>query len=140
MSGPAGPGRASDAETGPDAALGHRDEPLPADLALAFAPVHKRAFGVAVGMVSGLLVFAATAVYLLRGGHEPLNLALLGEYFYGYTVSWRGAVIGMLWGSAVGFVAGWFLAFCRNLALATLIWVLRTRNELAQTRDFLDHI
>ena len=115
-------------------------EGLPPELVLAFAPLHKGAFGVAVGTASGLLVFAATAVYLLRGGHGPLNLGLLAEYFYGYTVSWRGAIIGLLWGAAVGFVAGWFLAFCRNLALAVSIWVLRTKTELEQTRDFLDHI
>jgi hypothetical protein len=124
----------------PAGAPADREERLPPELALAFAPVHKRAFGVAVGAASGLVVFAATAVYLLRGGHEPLNLALLAEYFYGYTVSWRGAFVGLLWGGAVGFVAGWFLAFCRNLAFAVSIWVLRTKSELAQTRDFLDHI
>ena len=116
------------------------EEPPAADLALAFAPLDKRAFGVAVGAATGLVVFGATAVYLLRGAPARPHLALLGEYFYGYTASWRGAFIGLLWGCGVGFVAGWFLAFCRNLTLATSIWLLRTRNELAQTRDFLDHI
>jgi hypothetical protein len=110
------------------------------ELTLAFAPVHKRAFGAAVGAATGLLVFGVTAVYLLRGGHASLNLGLLAEYFYGYTVSWPGAFVGLAWGFAVGFVAGWFVAFCRNLAIVTSIWVLRTKSELAQTRDFLDHI
>jgi hypothetical protein len=35
---------------------------------------------------------------------------------------------------------GWFLAFCRNLLLAVKLFVVRTRAELSQTRDFLDHI
>jgi hypothetical protein len=35
---------------------------------------------------------------------------------------------------------GWFVAFCRNLAIATSIFITRTRAELSQTRDFLDHI
>ena len=130
----------SNLTTHPAAPEGPADERLPRDLALAFAPLHKAAFGAAIGAASGLLVFAVTVVYLLRGGHPPLNLGLLAEYFYGYTVSWPGAVVGLLWGGAVGFVAGWFLAFCRNVALAASIWLLRTRTELEQTRDFLDHI
>ena len=117
-----------------------REEPPAADLALAFAPLDKLAFGVAVGVATGLVVFSATAVYLLRGAPARPHLALLGEYFYGYTASWRGAVIGLLWGFGVGFVAGWFSAFCRNLALATSLVLLRARSELTQTRDFLDHI
>jgi hypothetical protein len=40
----------------------------------------------------------------------------------------------------VGFVAGWFTAFCRNLAVAISIFAIRTRVELSETRDFLDHI
>jgi hypothetical protein len=55
-------------------------------------------------------------------------------------VSWTGLFVGMGWGFVVGFVGGWFFAFCRNLALAISIFITRTRAELAQTRDFLDHI
>jgi hypothetical protein len=40
----------------------------------------------------------------------------------------------------VGFVAGWFFAFCRNLVLAFSVFLIRARAELNQTRDFLDHI
>jgi hypothetical protein len=111
---------------------------IPDVLALAFAPVHKRAFGVAIGAASGLLFFAATVVVLLRG--TDVGLYLLSQYFYGYAVSWSGAVVGLLWGFAVGFIGGWFIAFCRNLALAISIFISRTRGELHATADFLDHI
>lgn len=113
-------------------------EEMPPALVLAFAPLHKRAFGTAVGAAAGLLFFAATAVVLLRG--MDAGLYLLAEYFYGYSVSWPGAFIGLLWGFGVGFVAGWFIAFCRNLALAISIFISRTRGELHATADFLDHI
>ena len=116
------------------------DEALPPALVLAFAPLHKRAFGLAVGAASGVLFFLLTAVYLLRAPAERLPLHLLSEYFYGYTVSWRGAVVSLLWGVAVGFIAGWFIAFCRNLALAISVFITRTRGELDATRDFLDHV
>lgn len=113
-------------------------EEMPPALVMAFAPLHKRAFGVAVGAAAGLMFFAATAAVLLRG--TDVGLYLLAEYFYGYTVSWPGAFIGLLWGFGVGFVAGWFIAFCRNLALAVSIFISRTRGELHATADFLDHI
>jgi hypothetical protein len=107
-------------------------------MVLAFAPLDKRAFGVAIGVTAGLMFFLVTAVVLLRGT-DP-GLYLLREYFYGYAVSWPGAFAGLFWGFVVGFVAGWFIAFCRNLALATSIFITRTRGELQATADFLDHI
>jgi hypothetical protein len=115
---------------------------VPAALALAFAPLHKRAFGTAIGIAVGLAVFAITAVHLLRNPapDEAIKLGLLREFFYGYRVSWGGALIGLAWGFAVGFIAGWFVAFCRNLVIAASIFITRTRAELQATRDFLDHI
>ena len=114
--------------------------PLPRALELAFAPLYKRAFGIAVGTAAGLCVFALTAFHLLVQPPAALNIGLLSEYFYGYTVSWPGAVIGGLWGFFSGFVAGWFVAFCRNLTLGIMLFIGRTRTELEATRDFLDHI
>jgi membrane protease YdiL (CAAX protease family) len=110
------------------------------ELTLAFAPLHKRAFGMACGIVSGLFFFLLTAVYLLRQPAQGPNLSLLAEYFAGYTVSWAGALVALAWGFVVGFVAGWFTAFSRNLIIAASLFITRTRAELRATRDFLDHI
>ena len=118
----------------------HRDEALPPAVALAFAPLHKRAFGMAIGLALGLLIFVATAVQLLRAPGEGVVLWLLSNYFAGYTVSWGGAFIGFAWGFVTGFVVGWFIAFCRNLVIAISLLVIRARSELSQTADFLDHI
>ncbi len=105
----------------------------------AFAPLHKRAMGTALGIAAAIAVFVATAIPLLRGGqHIPLDL--LAAYFRGYSESWRGAVIGAAWAGFVGFVFGWFLAFSSNFVLAVRLLTLRARAEYAQTRDFLDHI
>lgn len=111
---------------------------IPPELARAFAPLHKRAFGTAVGLAAGLALALATVLAVLRG--TDIGLHLLDEYFYGYAVSWSGAVVGLLWGFFVGFVGGWFMAFCRNLALAISMFISRTRGELDATADFLDHI
>ncbi len=123
-----------------DTSRARDDDAISLRLALAFAPVHKRAFGIAVGTATGLVLFAITVAALFHRRADVAFMALLSEYFYGYTVSWRGALIGLAWGLAVGFVAGWFIAFCRNFALAVSIFISRTRGELAQTADFLDHI
>lgn len=120
----------------PDPASGTTS--LPPDLVLAFAPLHKAAFGAAIGSALSSLVFLATVVALLRQNHP--GLGLLAQYFPGYSVSWTGALVGGAWAGFVGFVFGWFTAFCRNLVLALSLFVIRTRAERSQTRDFLDHI
>jgi hypothetical protein len=106
----------------------------------AFAPVHKRALGVAVGCVAGLGLFALTAFHIVLQPTNAPNIALLAHFFYGYEVSWRGALVGFCWGGFTGFVAGWFVAFVHNLVTAIKVFAFKTRGELAQTKDFLDHI
>lgn len=107
---------------------------------LGFRPLHKRAFGVATGTAAALVVFLATAIFLLRRPEPALDLGLLSQFLSWYAVSWKGALLGGLQAWIAGFVAGWFLAFTRNLVLAGMLFVGRTRVELEQNQDFLDHI
>ena len=115
-------------------------ETLPQSATLLFAPLDKRAFGAAIGVAAGLLLFAVTAIDLTFHSPPRTGLVILNEYFAGYSVTWSGAFIGLAWGFAVGFCAGWFVALVRNLVLAISLFVLQTRAELDETRDFLDHI
>ena len=101
------------------------DSSLPPSLALAFAPVHKLALGVAVGLVCSLLVAAVTAFQIVAAPPDAPELRLLAQYFYGYSVSWPGAAVGAFWGFVTGFVAGWFVGFVRNFVLA--LWVIGPR-------------
>ncbi len=110
------------------------------DLVHAFAPLHKAAFGVAIGTACALVVFAMTVLSVVRPPDPPVPLHLFQQYFTGYTVTWAGAFIGAAWAALTGFVFGWFTAFCRNFVLAVSLFIIRTRAELAQTRDFLDHV
>jgi hypothetical protein len=107
---------------------------------LAFSPLHKRAFGVAIGTAAAVFLALLTLVALVRDPEHGLGLGILRVYFRGYEVSWPGVVIGAAWGGLVGFVAGWFAAFCRNLVLAVWLIYVRAHAALAETRDFLDHI
>jgi len=109
-------------------------------LELAFAPLNKRAFGTALGSAGAVLMVLVTVAVLVTDRAQEFPLGLLGQYLYGYTVSWPGVLIGAGWGFVVAFVAGWFFAFCRNAALAITAFAIRTRAELTETRDFLDHI
>lgn len=114
-------------------------EVLPPRVRLAFAPLHKSAFGTAAGIAAGLGLFFITVVESLRNA-DASPLTLLNQYFAGYSVSWGGAFVGLLWGMATGFVAGWFLAFSRNFIVAASIFWIRTRAQMRAHRDFLDHI
>jgi hypothetical protein len=109
-------------------------------LELAFAPLNKRAFGVALGSAGALLMVYLTVAVLVTDQAKEFPLGLLGQYMYGYDVTWPGVLIGAAYGFLVAFVAGWFFAFCRNAALAITAFTIRTRAELTETRDFLDHI
>ena len=110
-------------------------------LLLAFAPLHRLALGVASGVVMGGLIFFATALLLVKGGY-PVgpNLALLGEFMFGYEVTIRGAFIGLAWGFGIGFFLGWCFAVAHNVAIWVWLMVIRSRAEMDQYGDFLDHM
>lgn len=112
----------------------------PDELTYAFAPIHKRALGVAVGTVFGGFLFVVTAFHVIMRPADGPPLELLAQYFYGYTVTWAGALIALFWGSMSGFVLGWFAALVRNLTVSIAVFVFKTRANLKQTADFLDHI
>ena len=118
----------------------HESTALPLEDALAFAPIHKRHFGTAIGLVAGFLIATLTMIDVTfhAGGDQPLQL--LNEYFYGYEVSYGGAFIGAAWGFFVGWVGGWFVAFCRNFVLAAVVFWVRAKANLRASSDFLDHI
>ena len=72
-------------------------------------------FGMASGLLAGLGLFAATLWLVFKGGEvQGPHLALLGQYFIGYRVTFVGRLIGMVYGFATGFGSGWFLAVTYN--------------------------
>ena len=107
-------------------------------LVRAFAPFHKRALGIAVGLTLGAAVALVTAFHVVtRPAHAP-DIGLLAHYFYGYSVSWPGIGVGFGWGFVAGFMTGWFAGFVRNLTVAAWLLVVRTKANLAQ--PFLDDL
>src|SRR5262245_48505564 len=115
-------------------------DPVERELRRALAPYHKRALGVACGIVAAVMVFAVTAFHVIAAPPAGANLELLAEYFYGYDVTWRGAFVGAWWSFVAAFVAGWFAAFVYNFVLAMRFFFLRARADLSRMTDFLDHL
>src|SRR5262249_260340 len=63
--------------------------------------------GVVTGLLAGFALFVATNWLVFKGG--PVvgpHLALLGQYFIGYRVSFVGSLIGFAWAFVLGFVVG----------------------------------
>ncbi len=71
--------------------------------------------GVILGLLFGLGVFLATIILLLKGG-DPVgpHLALLGQFFIGYRVTFAGSIIGFLYGFGFGFIVGYMIAGLYN--------------------------
>lgn len=68
--------------------------------------VNALALAVVAGLVSGAGLFLATNWLLLKGGPEPgPHLALLGQYFWGFRVSFLGSLVGFAWAFLCGFAA-----------------------------------
>jgi hypothetical protein len=68
------------------------------------------------GMTGGVGLALATAWLLLRGGENVgQHLALLSNYLPGYSVTWGGAVLGLLYGGLLGGVIGASIAWTYNM-------------------------
>ncbi len=67
------------------------------------------------GVIGGLGLFIMTAWLLLEGGPQVgSHLQLLSNYFIGYSVTWPGSGIGLLYGALTGGVLGWTIGFIYN--------------------------
>jgi protoporphyrinogen oxidase len=108
-------------------------ETLEGVVASAFARYDAVALGTALGTVAGLGLFLATAVLLMSGeGAARPMLSLLGNYFFGYTVSWSGAALGLFEAGLGGFVFGLVLARLLNLVIGAERKALERRIEMNQ--------
>jgi hypothetical protein len=76
--------------------------------------------GITTGVVAALVLFLATNYLVLKGG--PVvgpHLALLGQVFIGYRVTFAGSLVGAAWAFATGGAVGFFAAKVYNLFAGT---------------------
>jgi hypothetical protein len=77
--------------------------------------LNAKAVGLALGLVCGLGIFAATNWLIIKGG-DPVgpHLSLLSQYFLGYRVTFVGSLIGFAYGFAVGTISGALISWIYN--------------------------
>ena len=67
-------------------------------------------------MVAGFGLFFATLWLVVKGGpNVGQNLGLLRAYFPGYSVTWTGSLMGLVYGALSGAVLGWCVAWFYNI-------------------------
>ena len=99
------------------------------EVSRAVARIHAGVLALVCAILGGGGLFIMTIWLLIKGGArvgEHLNL--LGQYFYGYSVTWFGSLVGLAWGIAVGGVLGWTIGEVYNL----VVWI---RQRGGQTRS-----
>ena len=106
----------------------------------AIAKVDCSALGIAVGALLGMGIFLFTNLLILK---EDILvgqfLALLNQYFWGYTVSFTGSLIGLGYGFVFGLVLGWFTAFLRNFAVKIYLYIAKYKERMVSVNNFIDY-
>jgi hypothetical protein len=75
--------------------------------------------GIVAGLVVGFGIFVATIWLVLKGGEiVGPHLALLGQFFIGYEVTFFGSLVGFAYGFLSGFTIGYFVAATYNWLVA----------------------
>lgn len=71
--------------------------------------------GITFGILGGLGLFLATNILVIKGGPDVgAHLQLLRQFYYGYTVTYFGSLIGAVYGFLTGYVAGAVIAAVYN--------------------------
>ncbi len=85
------------------------------DLQKAVARLNARAWGIGMGLLLAVGLFAATNVLVLKGGENVgEHLSLLGIYFPGYRVSFLGSLVGFVYAFVLGYALGRILGMVYN--------------------------
>jgi len=113
---------------------------VPNPVLLAFARIDRRALGVACGAVLGGFLSGGTLILVVQRRDPAFGLGLLGQFFWAYSVSWQGVLTGFFWGLVVGFIFGWGLALVRNATMWIWLTVIRSRAEMNEYSNLLDHL
>lgn len=72
-----------------------------------------KAFALTCGILWGLAILLITWWMLLMGAQGGL-ISDLSSFYPGYSYSWGGAVVGLIWGFVEGFIVGAIFAWLYN--------------------------
>jgi hypothetical protein len=89
-----------------------RDEQL---LQQSVLRLNSHVLGFVIGIIAALVIFVATNWLVLKGGERVgPHLALLGQYFIGYRVTFLGSLIGAIYAFVCGYLAGALVGWIYN--------------------------
>ncbi|MFW9928611.1 MAG: bacteriophage holin [Candidatus Thorarchaeota archaeon] len=74
----------------------------------------KRALGLSLGLIWGFTVLISTWWLLIVGSHGKF-ITHLKKFYFGYSFSWFGGIVGLLWGFVDGFICGFLIALLYNI-------------------------
>jgi len=72
-----------------------------------------KALALAAGIVWGLAIFLLTYWFLIFG-YPGDSLSKLANVYFGYSVTWYGGFVGLIWGFVDGLIGGALLAWLYN--------------------------
>jgi len=118
-----------------------RQETITDALVPVFAKLDRVALGASIGAAGAIVMFLTTFWVMLGGTATAAvpKLALIGQFFPGYTVTWTGGVIGGAYGLVIGFLAGWMFALARNIIVFGYMAAMHHRAERHALRRVLDY-
>ncbi len=71
-----------------------------------------KSFALAMGILWAVIAFLSTILVMLKGGGE--HFILIRMFFFGYSVSFIGAIIGLVWAFIYGLILGALFAWIHN--------------------------
>lgn len=84
-------------------------------LTRAIARIHAGVLAFVFAALFGIVLFMMTAWLLIKGGNRVgPHLRLLGQYLPGYSVTWMGGIVGLVYGAIIGAIAGWSIGMIYN--------------------------
>ncbi len=84
-------------------------------LTRAVVRIHAGVLALVGAVLGGSAIFLMTIWLLVKGGPKiGLHLRLLNQFFYGYSVTWSGSLIGLVYGAIVGAILGWLIGTIYN--------------------------
>lgn len=77
--------------------------------------IRTMALAIVCAIIGGVGLFVMTAWLVIEGGPDVgQHLQLLSNYFFGYSVTWWGSVVGLFYGALCGGVVGWAIGTIYN--------------------------
>ncbi len=79
------------------------------------ARANEQGWGIAFGLLGGIGLFLATVILVVKGGPDPgPHLRLLAVYLPGYSVTWFGSLVGLVYAFVGGYAVGRTVATLYN--------------------------